>query len=159
MEIPSTIKKLTNKWSAFFMHILRDKEPTEIASVLVGERSKVFDILNNPPLPTVFDSKNQAFTRSLVHGKDKSMIRISAVATLGLMILITGSVSAFGQSDSKSPKKPSQSHLKRDQQIANQKKARNHYPNFTLPSIEDQKPISLSDYHGKKILLVHFAAW
>ena len=33
------------------------------------------------------------------------------------------------------------------------------HPNFTLPSIQDSKPISLSDFRGKKVLLIHFASW
>lgn len=33
------------------------------------------------------------------------------------------------------------------------------HPDFKLPNVEDGKPISLSDYRGKKVLLVHFASW
>ena len=33
------------------------------------------------------------------------------------------------------------------------------HPDFVLPNIEDGKPIRLSDYRGKKVLLVHFASW
>jgi len=33
------------------------------------------------------------------------------------------------------------------------------HPDFTLPDIEDKKPVSLSQYRGKKVLLVHFASW
>ncbi len=33
------------------------------------------------------------------------------------------------------------------------------HPNFTLPTISDGKPVSLSQYHGKKVLLIHFASW
>lgn len=30
---------------------------------------------------------------------------------------------------------------------------------FVLPSIEDRTPLSLSDFRGKKLLLIHFASW
>jgi hypothetical protein len=30
---------------------------------------------------------------------------------------------------------------------------------FILPSIDDGSPIQLSDYRGKKVLLMHFASW
>jgi len=30
---------------------------------------------------------------------------------------------------------------------------------FTLPDITTGKPVSLSDLRGKKVLLIHFAAW
>jgi hypothetical protein len=30
---------------------------------------------------------------------------------------------------------------------------------FTLPNIEDGKPVSLSQFLGKKVLLIHFASW
>lgn len=33
------------------------------------------------------------------------------------------------------------------------------YPDFVLPSIDDQRPIRLSDLRGKKVLLIHFASW
>jgi hypothetical protein len=33
------------------------------------------------------------------------------------------------------------------------------HPDFTLPSIVDGQPISLSQFRGKKVLLVHFASW
>ena len=33
------------------------------------------------------------------------------------------------------------------------------HPDFVLPSIADGTPIRLSDYRGKKVLLVHFASW
>jgi hypothetical protein len=33
------------------------------------------------------------------------------------------------------------------------------HPDFTLPNIATGKPISLSDFRGKKILLIHFASW
>jgi hypothetical protein len=33
------------------------------------------------------------------------------------------------------------------------------HPDFTLPSIADGKPVSLSDYRGKKVLLMQFASW
>ncbi|HVL13286.1 MAG TPA: hypothetical protein VM529_12030 [Gemmata sp.] len=33
------------------------------------------------------------------------------------------------------------------------------HPDFTLPSIADGKPVSLSDFRGKKVLLIQFASW
>ena len=33
------------------------------------------------------------------------------------------------------------------------------HPEFTLPDIHTGKPVSLSDYRGKKVLLVQFASW
>jgi len=33
------------------------------------------------------------------------------------------------------------------------------HPDFILPSIDDGKPIQLSDLRGKKVLLMHFASW
>ncbi len=32
------------------------------------------------------------------------------------------------------------------------------HPDFTLPSIADGEPISLSQFRGKKVLLLHFAS-
>ncbi len=32
------------------------------------------------------------------------------------------------------------------------------YPDFILPSLEGE-PIRLSDYRGRKTLLIHFASW
>jgi peroxiredoxin len=33
------------------------------------------------------------------------------------------------------------------------------HPDFTLPTIGDRKPISLSSFRGKKVLLIQFASW
>ncbi|MHC4566948.1 MAG: peroxiredoxin family protein [Planctomycetota bacterium] len=33
------------------------------------------------------------------------------------------------------------------------------HPDFVLPSIADGEPVSLSQFRGKKVLLVHFASW
>ena len=33
------------------------------------------------------------------------------------------------------------------------------YPDFTLPDIADGKAKSLSDFRGKKVLLIQFASW
>jgi hypothetical protein len=33
------------------------------------------------------------------------------------------------------------------------------HPDFTLANIETGKPVSLSDYRGKKVLRIVFASW
>lgn len=33
------------------------------------------------------------------------------------------------------------------------------HPDFVLPSVDDGEPLQLSDYRGKKVLLLHFASW
>jgi len=33
------------------------------------------------------------------------------------------------------------------------------HPDFTLPAIGDRTPVSLSDFRGKKVLLIQFASW
>ena len=33
------------------------------------------------------------------------------------------------------------------------------HPEFIMPSIADDSPIKLSDFAGKKVLLIHFASW
>ena len=33
------------------------------------------------------------------------------------------------------------------------------HPDFTLPLIGDRAPVSLSDFRGKKVLLIQFASW
>ena len=33
------------------------------------------------------------------------------------------------------------------------------HADFVLPSIEDGSPVRLSDFRGKKVLLLHFASW
>ena len=33
------------------------------------------------------------------------------------------------------------------------------HPDFTLPGIADREPVSLSQFHGRKVLLIHFASW
>jgi hypothetical protein len=33
------------------------------------------------------------------------------------------------------------------------------HPDFTLPDIRTGRPVSLSDYLGKKVLLIHFGSW
>lgn len=33
------------------------------------------------------------------------------------------------------------------------------HPDFTLPNLADGKAVSLSDYRGKKVLLIQFASW
>lgn len=33
------------------------------------------------------------------------------------------------------------------------------HPDFILPNIKDGSAVRLSDFRGKKVLLVHFASW
>ena len=33
------------------------------------------------------------------------------------------------------------------------------HPDFTLPRIDNRKPVWLSQFRGKKVLLIHFASW
>ena len=33
------------------------------------------------------------------------------------------------------------------------------HPDFTLPRIDGRAPASLSDFRGKKVLLIQFASW
>jgi hypothetical protein len=33
------------------------------------------------------------------------------------------------------------------------------HPDFTLPKIGDRAPVSLSNFRGKKVLLIQFASW
>ena len=33
------------------------------------------------------------------------------------------------------------------------------YPDLTLPSLKDGKPLSLKSFRGKKVLLLEFASW
>ena len=38
-------------------------------------------------------------------------------------------------------------------------KVGHRHPDFTLPTIGDRRPVSLSDFRGKKVLLIQFASW
>jgi hypothetical protein len=33
------------------------------------------------------------------------------------------------------------------------------HPDFTLPTVGDRAPVSLSDFRGKRVLLIQFASW
>lgn len=33
------------------------------------------------------------------------------------------------------------------------------HPDFVFPNVNDQKLVALSDFRGKKVILVHFASW
>ena len=33
------------------------------------------------------------------------------------------------------------------------------HPDFTLPRLGDGEPVSLSQFRGRKVLLIHFASW
>lgn len=57
-----------------------------------------------------------------------------------LLMLVSGSLSSFAAGDY-SPR------------------VGQFHPDFTLPNIEDNKPVSLSQFRGRKVLLIHFASW
>ena len=42
---------------------------------------------------------------------------------------------------------------------SNAPKVGQRHPDFTLPTIGDRTPVSLSNYRGKKVLLIQFASW
>lgn len=33
------------------------------------------------------------------------------------------------------------------------------HPDFTLPDLATGRPVSLSDFRGKPVVLIHFASW
>ncbi len=33
------------------------------------------------------------------------------------------------------------------------------HPDFTLPNLADREPVSLSQFRGRKVLLIHLASW
>ena len=33
------------------------------------------------------------------------------------------------------------------------------HPDFVLPNIADRRPVSLSQFRGKRVLLIQFASW
>jgi hypothetical protein len=33
------------------------------------------------------------------------------------------------------------------------------HPDFTLPTIDDGRPVSLAQFRGQKVLLIQFASW
>ena len=33
------------------------------------------------------------------------------------------------------------------------------HPDFVLPRIDNGEPVALSQFRGKKVLLIHFASW
>ena len=62
-------------------------------------------------------------------------------------ILITTIVALFSMNESQA------------QRASYSPKVGQPHPDFILPSIEDGKPVQLSDFRGKKVLLMHFASW
>jgi hypothetical protein len=44
-------------------------------------------------------------------------------------------------------------------QYAPRKQKSGPHPDFILPSIDGDNDIQLSNYRGKKVLLLHFASW
>jgi hypothetical protein len=47
----------------------------------------------------------------------------------------------------------------RDSAASYAPKVGERHPDFTLPTIGDRSPVSLSDFRGKKVLLIQFASW
>ena len=60
-----------------------------------------------------------------------------AVAALGMMLGSTGRASAASYAP----------------------KVGEKHPDFTLPRIDNGAPVSLSNFRGKKVLLIQFASW
>ena len=76
--------------------------------------------------------------------RDKIMIRTRAA--VAAIVFATAAIFVFAN----------ESHS----QIANYApKVGEAHPDFILPSIDDGKPLQLSSYRGKKVLLMHFASW
>jgi peroxiredoxin len=46
----------------------------------------------------------------------------------------------------------------RDSAASDAPKVGEKHPDFTLPTIGDRTPVSLSDFRGKKVLLIQFAS-
>jgi hypothetical protein len=38
-------------------------------------------------------------------------------------------------------------------------KVAQRHPDFTLPTIGNRAPVSVSDFRGKKVLLIQFSSW
>ncbi len=47
----------------------------------------------------------------------------------------------------------------RDSSASYAPKVGEKHPDFTLPTVGDRTPVSLSDFRGKKVLLIQFASW
>lgn len=47
----------------------------------------------------------------------------------------------------------------RDSAASDAPKVGEKHPDFTLPRIDDGAPVSLSNFRGKKVLLIQFASW
>jgi peroxiredoxin len=47
----------------------------------------------------------------------------------------------------------------RDSAASYAPKVGERHPDFTLPTIGDRTPVSLSNFRGKKVLLIQFASW
>lgn len=71
--------------------------------------------------------------------KVKRMIR-----NWGLLMLTWGCLSFFAASSHAAGYSPQVGQL---------------HPDFTLPGIADKEPVSLSQFRGWKVLLIHFASW
>lgn len=75
--------------------------------------------------------------------QDKLRRRLSAVLVFGVAVIASASTSGAQESESKTYR-PKVGELHDD---------------FCLPQIGNSKPVSLSDFRGKKVLLMHFASW
>jgi peroxiredoxin len=47
----------------------------------------------------------------------------------------------------------------RDSAASDAPKVGQRHPDFSLPTVGDRTPVSLSDFRGKKVLLIQFASW
>jgi hypothetical protein len=47
----------------------------------------------------------------------------------------------------------------RDSAASYAPKVGERHPDFTLPALGDRRPVSLSNFRSKKVLLIQFASW
>lgn len=75
--------------------------------------------------------------------QNKLRQRLSAALILGVAVIVSAATAESQESKSKTYR-PKVGELHDD---------------FCLPQIGNSKPVSLSDFRGKKVLLMHFASW